>query len=217
MTQQGREVQCNRSLYWYTQNSKSLSIVQNVSQQTDGLELVNLVLVVAEIGKNTSQLALVLRGDLVSGDSLVHGWWTTNKDLDILLWLRKDSLQQILVNESLLEARRILRWLVQNVEGAESLWESVLEVVKLMLKEDIFLSDIAENQSDLGLILWVVEDSASDLETWGDSSSTSDKSDVLVLVGLIWVFWHWALKLESLVWSHVVEVCGHWPVLVLLD
>ncbi len=184
---------------------------------SSNLELVNLVLVVTQLLKSTLKLALVLRRDLVSRDSLVHWWWAANEDLHILLWLWQNSLQQLLVNKSLLETWGILWWLVQDVESTETLWEGVLKVVKLVLEEDILRSDVTKDKSDLGLILWVVEDGAGDLETWRDTSSSGDQSNVLMLVCLVWVLWQWALELKALIWSHLVDMRRHRAVLVLLD
>lgn len=66
------------------------------------LKLVNLFFRVSQLLQDTSQLTLIRRRNLWTRDSLVHSWWTTDKDLNILgLRFWKNSLQELLVDESL--------------------------------------------------------------------------------------------------------------------
>ena len=147
------------------------------------LKLVHLVLGVSELLKDGSiQLALVRRRLLHTRDRLVHAWWAANKDLDVLLlWLGKNSLQQLFVDESL-SALPLLWWLVQNVEGAESLWVCVLEIIEFSLQQDVLLSNVGEDESDLCLVVRVAENCACELIHWGNSSSSRDQCNVVVHV-----------------------------------
>lgn len=88
---------------------------------------------------------------------------------------------------------------------------------KLLLQENVLLGNVSENKGDLGLILGVVEDSTDQLVHGGDSSSSSNAGDVLVLVGGPLVLHEGSLEGEHLSVVHVVKVGRHGSSLVLLD
>jgi hypothetical protein len=183
----------------------------------NNLELEDLLLAVTKILQDTSELTLVLGADLATGDSLVHGGRTTDEELDVLLLgLRQDSLQQLL-GDVALATGPALRGVVQDVEGTEALGVGVLQILQLLLQEDILLGDVAEDQSDLGLVLGVLEDLAGELVHRGDTSTTGNQADVVVLVGLPGVLDKRSLERQALVDVHGVDVLRHGAVGVGLD
>lgn len=181
------------------------------------LELEDLVFAIAQLLEVPAQLALVRRALLSARDSLVHARRSTDEDFDVLL-LRSgdDRLEQVLgdVAAALLP---LLRGLVEHVECAESLRELLLQLFQFLLEEDVLFRDIAENQGHLRLVLGVVEDRAAQLVHRGDTGTTSDQRNVVVLVALPRVLADRALEVEPLAGLHVVEVRRHGSVGVLLD
>lgn len=176
-----------------------------------------MVLLVAELLESTGQLTLVLRADLVSGDGVHETGRTADEKLDVLvLGLRKNSLEKVLGDEATATSPALGR-VVEDVEGSEALRVGVLELLELLLEEDVLLADVAKYKSDLGLVLGVVEDGAGELVHGGNTGATSDEGDVVVLVLLPGVLGQGALEVESLARSHVVQVCAHGAVRVLLD
>lgn len=183
----------------------------------NNLELEYLVLVVTQILQDTSEFTLVLGADLTAGDSLVHGGRATDEELDVfLLGLWQDSLQQLFADVTLATGP-LRRGVVQDVEGTEALGVGVLQILKLLLQEDIFFADIAEDQSDLGLVLGVLEDLTGELVHRGDTSTTGDQADVVVLVCLPRVLDNRSLEGQALVDVHGVDVLGHRAAGVSLD
>jgi len=188
------------------------------STSTTGLELEDLVLAVSQVLEGTIKLSLVARADLSARDGLVHCRWSTDEDLDVLLLrLRQYFLQEFLGDISLLEARRVLRRVVEHVEGAEALRVRVLEVVELALEQDVVLGDVAEDERHLGLVVGVVEDGARELVHRRDAGAAGEEGDVLVLVGVPCVLGDGALELDALAGLDVVQVRGHGAVGVFLD
>ena len=149
-----------------------------------GLELVNLVLGVAQLVQRARQLALVLGTDLGTTDSLVHAGRATDKQLDVLLLgLREDSLEEVL-GDVALAAVPALGGIFEDVESLEALGVGVLEILELPLQEDVVLGDVAVHQSHLGLVIGVLEDLADQLVHGRDSGAAGDQADLVVLVGL---------------------------------
>lgn len=181
------------------------------------LELVDLVLVVSKLLEVTGQLSLVPGADLVSANSLVQARRTTDEDLDILLLrLRKDGLQQLLGDVTLTTSPS--RWgLVEEVEGLEALRVGVLNLIPLLLQKDVLLSDIAEHQGNLGLVLGVLEDVTGELVGGGDTSTSCDQDNVLVLVGLPGVLGKRTFEVHALANAQAVEVFGHGAIGIFLD
>jgi len=181
------------------------------------LELENLLLAVTQLLQDTSQLTLVLGADLVTADGLVQAGRTADEELDVLLLrLRQNSLQKFLANVALTTGP-LLRRVVQDVEGTEALGVGILQVLKLLLQQDIILVDVAEDKGDLGLVLGVLADVTGELVHGGDTSTTGDKSDVVVLVGLPGVLDNGALERKALVNIQRVNVLGHGAIGVGLD
>lgn len=146
------------------------------------LKLVHLLLAVSQLGQYPSQLSLVLRTLLAATDSLVQSRRPANKDLDVLLlWLRQHSLQQILGDVSA-TMRPALGRVVQEVEGTEAARVRVLELLEFLLEDNVFLAEIAVDQGDFCLVVFVLEDVAYDLVHRRDACSTGDQGNVLVLV-----------------------------------
>lgn len=181
------------------------------------LELVHLVLLVAKLLEGTSQLTLVLGADLVSGDGVHETGRATDKQLDVLvLGLRENSLEELLGDVAAV-ADPLLGRVVEDIESTETLWEGVLEVLKLLLQKDVLLGDVAKDKGDLGLIVGVVENSASELVHRSDASTTGNEGNVVVLVLLPGVLGQRTLDVETLAGNKVVEVCAHRTVGVLLN
>lgn len=181
------------------------------------LELEDLVLVVTKILQDTTEFTLVLGADLTAGDSLVHGGRATDEELDVLLLgLGQDSLQQLFADEALATGP-LRRGVAQDVEGTEALGVGVLQILKFLLQQDISFAVVAEDQSDLGLVLGVLEDLTGELVHRGDASTTGDQADVVVLVGLPGVLDNRSLERQALVDIHGVQVLGHGAAGVSLD
>lgn len=174
-----------------------------------GLKLVDLVLGVSKLRQVSTKLSLVARALLGAGDGLVHAWGAADEDLDVLLlgaW--QDSLEQ-LGSDHTLGARPALRWVVQDVEGAESLRVLVLQLLELALQQDVLLGDVSEDEGDLGLIFRVLEDGACELVHGCNAGATCNQGNVLVLVGFPGVLGNGSLHVEPLAGIHVVQVLGH--------
>lgn len=183
----------------------------------DSLELVDLLLLVAKLGKHASKITLVLRALLGASDGLVHARGTTDEDLDVLLaGIGKDSLEKVLSDHAL-RAGPVLWGVVQRVEGAHAVRVLILEVLPFALEENVLLGNVAENESDLCLVVGVLKDGAGELVHGGDAGTTSDQGDVVVLVLLPGVLGDRTLHVESLSRLHVVKVLGHGTTGVLLD
>lgn len=181
------------------------------------LELVHLLLRVAELLEGAGQLALVLGANLVARNSLHQAGRAADKQLDVLLLgLGEDSLEELLGNVALV-ADPLLGGVVEDVESAEALGVGVLELVELLLEKDVLLSDVAEDKGDLGLVVGVVEDGAGELVHGGDTGTAGDEGDVGVLVLLPLVLGQRALDVEALAGNQVVDVGAHGAVGVLLD
>lgn len=182
------------------------------------LKLVNLLFIVSKLLQDTAKLALVLGANLVAGDGFVHARRAADKDLELLalLGLRQNRLQQLL-GDVPLALCPLLRGVVEGVESTETLGVGILELVKLLLKEDVILGEVAVDESDLRLILRVLEDGADQLVHGGNSGAASDKRDVLVLVRRPWVLGERALKVETLAGSHTMQMFRHGTVGIPLD
>ena len=190
-----------------------LCIYNNVQH----LELEDLVLAVTKLGEVAAKLTLVRGAVLVARNSLVHARRTANEDLDVLLvGRRNDSLEELLGDEAL-ALRPVLGGLVEDVEGAETVRELVLELLKFGLEQDIIGGDVTEDERDLGLVLGVLEDGAGELVHGSDTGAASNQGDVVVLVGLPRVLGNGALHLKGLSGSHAVHVLGHDAARVPLD
>lgn len=181
------------------------------------LELEDLVLAVTQLGEVAAKLALVRGAVLVARDSLVQARRTAHEDLDVLLVGRRDDSLEELLGDEALALRPVLRGLVEDVKGAETVGELVLELLEFRLEQDIIGGDVAEDERDLGLVLGVLEDGAGELVHGSDTGTTGDQGDVVVLVGLPRVLGNGALHLKRLAGSHAVHVLGHDAARVLLD
>lgn len=181
------------------------------------LELVNLVLLVAKLLQDTSELALVLGANLVAGDGLVQAGRTADEDLDVLALRLGQNLLEELLGDVTGVTPPLFGSLVECVKGTETLGVGVLELGELLLEKDVLLSEVSEDEGDLCLIVGVVEDGAAELVHGGDTGSASNESDVVVLVLGPGVLGEGSLDVESLSRGHVVHVCAHGAVRVLLD
>lgn len=128
----------------------------------------------------------------------------------------QDGLEELSGDLSL-GAGPVLRGLVEGVEGTEAVGVVLLKLFELTLQEDVLLGDVAENESNLGLVVGVLEDGAGELVHGGDTGTTGDQGDVVVLVGLPGVLGDGALHVESLTGLHVVHVLRHGTARVSLD
>ena len=181
------------------------------------LELVNLVLVVAKLGEQTSKITLVLGALLGASDGLVHARGAADEDLDVLLArIRQDGLEKLL-GDNTLGTGPVLWGVVEGVEGAHTVGELVLKVLPFALEKDVLLGNIAEDESNLCVVVGVLEDGAGELVHGGDAGAASNQSNVVVLVLLPGVLGDGALHVEPLSGLHVVEVLGHGAARVLLD
>lgn len=187
------------------------------SSCTPRLKLEDLLLRVAQLLQDTGQLALVGRAVLGATDGLVHAGRSADEDLDVLLLgLGQDGLQELLADVAL-AAGPLLGRVVQDVEGTEAAGVGVLELLEFLLQEDVLLLDVTEHQGDLGLVLGVLEDLTRKLVHGGDTGTTSDQANVVVLVGLPGVLDDRTLEVQALADVHAVQVLGHGSVGVDLD
>ena len=181
------------------------------------LELEDLVLAVAKLGQDTSQLALVLGADLGATDGLVQTGRAAHEELDVLLLgLGQNGLQQLL-GDVALAAGPLLGRVVKDVEGAEALRVGVLQVLQLLLQQNVVLVDVTEDQGNLGAVLGVLEDVARQLVHRSDTGTTSNQTHVVVLVSLPRVLDNRTLERKTLVDVQRVDVLGHRTVGVGLD
>ena len=128
-----------------TQSDSNLTY-QIFSKPIQPLELIDLVLGVAQLLQDSAQLALVGGADLSAADGLVQARRATDEDLDVLgLGVRDQSLEQFFGDEALavLPARGRL---VERVVGAESFGELALDLLQLFLQQDVLLADVAEDE-----------------------------------------------------------------------
>ena len=72
--------------------------------------------------------------------------------------------------------------LVDGVNNLESLRVLLLEVVKLFLEQDIFGSDVGENEGELGLVSLILQCLFEDLVHGSDAASTSNHTNLFKLV-----------------------------------
>ena len=72
--------------------------------------------------------------------------------------------------------------LVNGVNNLEGLRVFLLEVVKLFLEQDIFGSDVGENEGELGLVSLVLQCLFEDLVHGSDAASTSNHTNLFKLV-----------------------------------
>ena len=164
-------------------HSSSHSPHQSVIHTSPNLKLINLLLRIPQLAQHPRQLSLIHRTILASADSLVHSRRPTDKNLDILLLgLRQHRLQHLLPNKPL-PTLPSLRRLVQHVESPESIRVGVFQLLDLLLQEDVFLGDVAEDEGDFGLVFGVAEDAADELPHGGYAGAAGDEGEVVVLVG----------------------------------
>ena len=186
--------------------------------QTFGLKLVDLLLGVTQLGEISGEVALVRGALLVTSNRLVQTGRTAHKDLYVArLGTGENLLEQVLCDETLGTTGPVLRWVVEDVKGAEAVGVLVLKVLELTLEENVLFADVAEDESDLGLVFWVLENGTDKLVHGGDSGSSGDQANVIVLVGRPGVLGDRALKVEALTGVHVVELVRHGSVGVALD
>lgn len=160
---------------------------------------------------------MILGADLGATDGLVQTGRSADEELDVaLLGLGENRLQQVLVDVALATGPALGR-VVQNVEGLEALGVSVLQIRELLLQENVVLTDVAKHQSNLGLVVGVLENLTSQLVHGSDTRTTGDQGDVVVLVSLPGVLGKRALEFHALADIHAVEVLRHGAVGVSLD
>lgn len=181
------------------------------------LKLVDLLLGVAKILQRARELTLVLGADLGARDGLHQTRGTADKHLDVLLLgLGQHRLEQFLGDVPSV-ALPVLGGLVQDVEGTESLGVGILELGKLATEKNVFLGHIAENKSNLGLVVGVVEDGSAELVHRGDASAASNERNVVMLVLGPGVLGQRALEVKALTRNEVVDVSAHGAVGIFLD
>lgn len=148
---------------------------RHIVQSSCSLELVDLLLAIAQLLQVTVELALVLGTLLAAADGLVHTGRTADEDLDglALLGLGQNGLQELL-GDVALAALPLLRRVVQDVEGAETAGVCVLELLEFALHQNVLLSQVAVDQGNLGLVVGVLEDGPGGLPHGSDASSASN-------------------------------------------
>lgn len=202
-----------------TQNAQiQTALALNLSNYTViRLELEHLLLAVAQLLQSAIELALVLGANLTTANSLVHTRGTTDEELDVaLLGFGENSLEEVLGDVALAAVPALGR-VVEDIEGLEALGVGVFELVKLLSQEDVILGDVAEDKSNLGLVIGVLEDLARELVHWGDTGASGNQGDVVMLVGFPGVLGEGALEVKLVVDLQAVEVLGHGSVGVGLD
>lgn len=113
----------------------------------------------------------------VLGHGLGHGRRSAHEDLDVVGGLGQILLDRLLGDEAdaALPARGSL---VEEVVDAELVLVLDGKFVELLLEQDVGLLDVGVDKVDLGLVGWVLERSADDLEAGGETSTTSDHAEV---------------------------------------
>lgn len=90
-------------------------------------------------------------------------------------------------------------------------------MMELLLQEDVFLADVSVDEGDLGLVVGVLEDGADQLVHGGDTGTTSNESNVGVLVGFPGVLGERSLEVEALADVHAIQVRRHGAIGIALD
>ena len=209
------------------------------------LELIDLILTVAQLLQHARQLPLVRGALLGPAHGLVQPRRPAHEDLDVgLLGLRQHRLEQLLGDVALALLPALGR-VVEDVEGAKAVRVRVLEVLELVLEQDVGFRQVAEDERHFGLVGRVLEDGPRELVHalsgrscqrcrsrlgffWNgvgrvevdlrrDACSTGDQSDVIVLVRLPWILGDRALEIEPLIRLHGMQVLTHRPVGIPLD
>lgn len=180
------------------------------------LELVDLILRIPQLLQDTRVLPLVLRALLLTTDRLVQPRRPAHKNLYILLlWLRQHRLEHILCNVALALLPPLWR-IVEDVKRAEASRVRIFELVELLTEQNILFGNVAKDERNLCIVVGVVEDAPHYLVHGRDAGAAGNHGDVVVLVGLPFVFWEGAFDFERVARFEGVDVLGHGAVGVLL-
>lgn len=146
------------------------------------LELVDLVLPVAQLLKNAT--ALASSPALLTQQRLLHSRRATHHNLGVLLRSRGSNLlQQGLGDIPLPVAITLALEATDRVNSLELARVAGLVLLELLVEEHVLLAVDAEHERDLGLVLRVVEDALDELVDRGDARAAGDERYRAVLVG----------------------------------
>lgn len=154
-----------------------------------GLKLVHLLLGVAQLSENTSQTALgPSKPSFGAGNTGGHSRRSTDENLDVSFvhLMGHHFGQKLLGHVTLLVDTFVLRrGIADGIQMGESARVLLSQSVQLTLQEDIFFAVVCIDKSDLGLVVWVVENGSSQLVNRSDARSASDEGHGRVLVRLV--------------------------------
>ena len=106
-----------------------------------------------------------------------RGMHTTQKNLDIVFTAGEVLFDLVLGNKTG-TASPAGRGVIKYVENRESSRVTGNQLIQFRLEQDILWVNIGVDEADLGFVLGVFKSCADDLEHRGDSSSTSDHSEL---------------------------------------
>ena len=174
----------------------------------DRLELEHLLSLVAKLGKDTLELALVLRALLRATHCAHLRRRTANKDLDVIATgsCREVLLEQLRVHKAGETAPALARLgdTVHNLEAVVLL----RKLVKALTEQNVLLGVVGIDKRSLRLVVLVVCDGLNQLPNRSDTRATGDKANVLELVGLIRELRDGALEVDSVTDLEVLKALG---------
>lgn len=173
---------------------------------TPNLELVDLILSIAQLLQDPTALASPA---LLPKQRLLHRRRPTDHDLRVIIRGRRGNLlQEGLGNIPLPVAVALALEPAHRVHGLELARVARLVLLELLVEEHVLLAVDTEDERDLGLVLWVVEDSLDELVDRGDARAAGDERHRAVLVGRPLVAGDAYGKHDAVTRAERVQVCG---------
>ena len=187
----------------------------NKPKREESLELEDLILGITEVLEETIELALRIVRGLVTRDGLHHGRRTADHD-EVVIRGSRDVLLDDLLRNVTDRSFPVLRGLLENVVHLEVL---VLgsALIDLLTEQDILLSNVGENEGNLSLIISVSQDGISDLQHGGQTSTSGNKTNLLLGVSLVRILGDGTLHLNNVSNLQIVNGRRKLTILVLLD
>jgi len=152
----------------------------------------------------------------VTGDGLVHTWWTTDKDLRFGRWRWQVFLQEVL-GDVTRDTVPFVAGLVNKVVDGDLVLVFSGNFIQFWFQDNVFFSLGTVEQRNLGLVDWVLGDFVDQLVQWGDTRTTTNQGDGFKLVWFPFPFDNWTLEGQSVIWDQVVDVARHFPGFVFFD
>lgn len=136
---------------------------------------------IGQLGHSVGLVVSKLLSDLGHGTD--HGRGSAKQDLHVCSGLGNVFLDHVRVHEANTTSPA-LRRVVQHIVHLE-LRMLLGQQVKLSLQDDILLVDISEDQADLSLVLWILDNCTNDLKHGSKSSTTSNHTNSTAHVGSV--------------------------------